>query len=81
MLQRMQHRTDCLIFTGLLSTTCALLACTPGGDTLTARLMATTTTARVFVLRQNGAHAEDAERTGVSGASATVSDVVEVPLR
>jgi hypothetical protein len=47
----------------------------------TAALLASATTARVFVLRQNGAHAEDAASPGVIEASATVSDVVEVPLR
>lgn len=49
--------------------------------TLTALLQAGDDTAKVFVLRQNGAHVEPEGAAVVVEAAATVSDVVEVPLR
>jgi hypothetical protein len=48
---------------------------------LTALLQPGDDTAKVFVLRQNGAHLEPAGAAIVVEAAATVSDVVDVPLR
>jgi hypothetical protein len=48
---------------------------------LTALLQQGDDTAKVFVLRQNGAHVEPEGAAVVVEAAATVSDVVEVPLR
>lgn len=49
--------------------------------TLTALLQAGDDTAKVFVLRQNGVHVEPEGAAVVVEVAATVSDVVEVPLR